>query len=165
MNEADDFEGIYRGYVRQIYSFIYRIVGNRSDTEDLTSEVFFRFYKKRKHYEERGKMLSYLFRIAHNAAIDHFRRKKETISYDDRIAVDEDFDIPDTPEETAAERLEMLSAIERMKPVEREILTLYYLEEMSVKQICRIIGKNESAVKTALYRARHSLQKEVSYGK
>src|SRR3989338_7870449 len=70
------FEGVVQEYHRDILNFLYRLVGNRTEAEDLAQEAFIKAYKKLETLQEPEKMKSWLFSIARNVTIDFFRRNK-----------------------------------------------------------------------------------------
>ena len=77
--EKDAFTLLYQEYVTPIYRYIYFRVGRADQTEDLTQEVFLRVLKKIGSYRYKGKPFkSWLFRIAHNLVIDHYRQTKKS---------------------------------------------------------------------------------------
>ncbi|MCD6579568.1 RNA polymerase sigma factor [bacterium] len=153
------FNFIYDKYIYQIYGYLYHMVKDKMIAEDIASEVFFKLYKNIRKYEERGNFRSYIFRIAHNMAVDYFKKNKIMFSYRD------DLKIKDEPEETDDEKRFFLKKLEEklssMGEKERELIMFYYFEEMSLKEIGIILGIKENAAKTALFRARQKLIKEV----
>jgi len=70
------FEMLYRRYEKPVFSFIYRIIMNTVDAEDLCQETFFRVAREKKKYKATGKFKTWLFRIALNLCRDRLRRKK-----------------------------------------------------------------------------------------
>lgn len=68
-----------------LFNFFLRLTGNRSTSEDLVQEVFIRILKYRATYRGEDKFLGWMYRIAHNAHIDHLRRHKETVALDDQF--------------------------------------------------------------------------------
>ena len=153
------FNYIYEKYIYQIYGYLYHMIKDKMIAEDLASEVFFKLYKNIKKYKEKGNFKAYIFRIAHNIAVDHFKKNKIVFSYKDDMKIEEE------PEETDDEKKYFLDKLEeKLKNIgkkERELIIFYYFEEMSLKEMGNILGIKENAAKTALFRAREKLKKEV----
>ncbi len=160
-NNTSGFDFLYDKYSRLMYSYMYRMIGNGSEVEDLTSEVFFKIYKNIKKYRESGKFKSFIYRIAHNTAIDYLRRKKEVISYDDTIEIPVENEVLFSNEEKNT----LMIGLNNLKQSDREILIMFYYDQLQIKEISSIIKKSVSAVKVALSRARERLKKEVVYEK
>ncbi len=153
------FEEIYKKYADKIYNYFWYRVGHQKDTaEDLTQETFLRAFKHLARFQNRGySYLSYLLAIAHNVLVNYYRSHKLI-----PLSVFEGIDIP-VPEEIT-NYLENKITIEQLKEAlntlsgaEKEITLMRYRDEMSIKEISKITGKSENAVKLILSRARKKL--------
>src|SRR6476620_7211165 len=71
---AGSFEELVRRYQRPISAYVYRMVGNYESALDLTQEIFIKVYSSLRRYREEFKFSTWIYKIAHNAAIDHLRR-------------------------------------------------------------------------------------------
>ncbi len=154
------FDHIYKEYSGRIYGYLIRMVGKPSEAEDLTSEVFFRFYKGIGKYKDRGMLSSFIYRIAHNAAMDYFRKSKRIIlSYDDNIqsSKEEKEESPYSEEE----KMMLKAGMSRLSAKDRELLIMFYISGLSIKEIAGSLGKSVTAVKVSLKRARDRLKIEV----
>jgi RNA polymerase sigma-70 factor (ECF subfamily) len=157
-------EELYLLHFDRIYSYLHLSVGSRHDAEDLTMKTFVKMLEAIGRFQWRAVPFSaWLFRIAHNLAMDHFRANR-------RWQPEEE--IPETvqgeessAEEQALESLgqtSMLELIDRLSPEQRQVLTLKFVFRFSNAETATILGKTEGAVKSLQHRALASLQKHVS---
>ena len=157
-------EELYLLHFDRIYSYLHMSVGSRHDAEDLTTQTFVKMLEAIGRFQWRSVPFSaWLFRIAHNLAMDHFRANR-------RWQPEEE--VPETVhgEESSAEeqalaslgQTSMLTLIERLSPEQRQVLTLKFVFRFSNGEAASILGKTEGAVKSLQHRALASLQKHVS---
>jgi RNA polymerase sigma-70 factor (ECF subfamily) len=162
--DRDALEELYLLHFDRIYSYLHMNVGNRHDAEDLTTQTFLKMLESIGRFQWRSAPFSaWLFRIAHNLAMDHFRANK-------RWQPEED--VPEAPgsEEPSAEfqamhtigRQSMLELIEDLSDDQREVLTLKFVFSFSNAEVATILGKTEGAVKSLQHRALASLQKHIT---
>lgn len=162
----------YELHVDTIYRFIFRLLGNPTDAEDMTAETFLRAYQGWSELLDPEALRSWLFRIAYNACIDLLRRRQQhpTISFD-KTATEETaqmLTIPEASTESPLSRLmhnesaEFLhAALLQLRPIDRTVLVLGELEDMPNREIAQIIQRSEIAVKSLRQRARNALHNEV----
>ena len=154
-------------YQRPVFSIIVRMVRNAQLAEDLTQEVFVKAFRALPSYDHRRKFSSWLFKIAHNATIDHLRKGRlTTVPLEDPTSDGSDWleSIEDSsavdPHEMR-ERAELAAILERaigeLRPAYREVMMLRHREELSYREIGEITGLTLAAVKTNLHRARKEL--------
>ncbi len=160
--DTNALAAIYDRYESKIYSYIYHRVGNPNLAQDLTSQVFLRMLEAIQN--ERAWKTSFsgwLYRIAHNLVIDHYRRRGRStqVSYDDMPYLVSDKEGPEHAAERsfAAERLR--SAINRLTEEQAQVVTLRFLEDLSIAEVAAAMGKTEGAVKALQYRAVMSLRR------
>jgi RNA polymerase sigma-70 factor (ECF subfamily) len=159
--EASAFGLLYDRYQPQIYRFIFLKVSRREEAEDLTHQVFLQALQHIGDYEDVGfPFTSWLYRIARNEVIDHYRTKRRTVSMDD---VDpEYFAVLDRAMEDAERRLDarrVTDAVKQLKPEYQDIIIMRFVEELSPKEIAVALQKSEGAVKLLQHRAVKQLQK------
>ena len=156
-------EELYLIHFDRIYGYLHMSVGNRHDAEDLTTQTFLKMLEAIGRFRWQSAPFSaWLFRIAHNLAIDHFRAGK-------RVQPEEEVPEPNGVEESSAEeqaldsmgRARMLELIDRLAAEQRQVLTLKFLFGFVNAEVARILGKTEGAVKSLQHRALASLQKEL----
>src|SRR5213596_115869 len=159
----DALEELYLLHFDRIYSYLHMSVGNRHDAEDLTTQVFVKMLESVGTFRWRSAPFSaWLFRIAHNLAMDHFRANK-------RWQPEEEVPEPDPGEGSAAEeealeaigRQSMLELIEGLSNEQQQVLTLRFVFNFSKIGRASILDKTEGAIKSLQHRALASLQRQL----
>jgi RNA polymerase sigma-70 factor (ECF subfamily) len=161
--DRDALEELYLIHFDRIYSYLHVSVGNRHDAEDLTTQTFLKMLEKIGTFRWRSAPFSaWLFRIAHNLAMDHFRSRR-------RWQPEEE--VPEAPgsEEPSAEleamqtigRESMLQLIDRLSPEQQQVLTLKFVFNFPNAEVAAILGKTEGAIKSLQHRALASLEKQI----
>jgi RNA polymerase sigma-70 factor (ECF subfamily) len=158
--DPNRFGEIYQLYVKRIYRYLYSRVGDVQEAEDLTAQTFLAALENIDRFREDGCFPAWLFGIARNKVVDHYRRTRKNIPLDEQ-----DGHSP-AGEPLAniirSERAEALLALIRELPEgERELLRLRYLAEMSFRDMACALKKNEDAVKKSLYRLLERLQRQL----
>lgn len=154
-------------FQRPVFTLIARMVGDAMTAEDLAQETFLKAFRRLSTYDRERKFSSWLFKIAHNTAIDHLRRRRlTTVSLEAGEELDADYDPAlvdpeaETPEE-AAQRSDLARHLERalasLRPEYREILVLRYREGLAYNEIAEVMQVPLGTVKTHLHRARREL--------
>jgi RNA polymerase sigma-70 factor, ECF subfamily len=156
-------EELYLIHFDRIYSYLHVSVGNRHDAEDLTTQTFLKMLEKIGKFKWQAAPFSaWLFRIAHNLAMDHFRANR-------RWQPEEEVPEPEPDEATSAEagalesigRKSMLELIDELSPEQQQVLTLKFVFNFANAEAATILGKTEGAVKSLQHRALVSLQKQL----
>lgn len=153
---------IYDCYESKIYSYVYHRLGNADLAQDLTSQVFIRMLEAIQHERAWTSSFSgWLYRIAHNLVIDHYRRRGRTpqVSVEDVPVLISPTDDPEHLAERSLTSEALRTAIHRLTEEQAQVVTLRFLENMSVSEVAEIIGKTEGAIKALQYRAVMSLRR------
>jgi RNA polymerase sigma-70 factor, ECF subfamily len=162
--DREALEELYLLHFDRIYSYLHMTVGNRHDAEDLTTQTFLKMLESITKFQWRAAPFSaWLFRIAHNLAIDHFRSTS-------RWQPEEEVPEPPGMHETSAEEKafesigsqSMLDMIETLSPEQRQVLVLKFVFDFSNADAATVLGKTEGAIKSLQHRALVSLQKQIS---
>jgi RNA polymerase sigma-70 factor, ECF subfamily len=162
--DRDALEELYLIHFDRIYSYLHVSVGNRHDAEDLTTQTFLKMLESIGKFRWQSAPFSaWLFRIAHNLAMDHFRAAR-------RWQPEEEVPEPEPDESTSAEagalqsigRKSMLELIDELSPEQQQVLTLKFLFNFGNAEAATILGKSEGAIKSLQHRALASLQKQMA---
>ena len=156
-------EELYLIHFDRIYSYLHMSVGNRHDAEDLTTQTFLKMLESIGKFRWQSAPFSaWLFRIAHNLAMDHFRARR-------RWQPEEEVPEPLGEEEPSAElqamhsigRQSMLALIEDLSSEQQQVLTLKFVFNFQNADVATILGKTDGAIKSLQHRALVSLQKQI----
>ena len=157
-------EELYLIHFDRIYSYLHVTVGNKYDAEDLTTQTFMKMLESITKFRWQSAPFSaWLFRIAHNLAMDHFRAGR-------RWQPEEEVPEPAGEEQPSAEleamqsigRQSMLELIERLSPEQQQVLTLKFVFNFPNGDVATILDKTEGAIKSLQHRALASLQKQIA---
>jgi RNA polymerase sigma-70 factor, ECF subfamily len=159
------FEELYLIHYDRIYSYLHFTVGNQHDAEDLTTQTFLKMLQSIERFRWGGAPFSaWLFRIAHNAAMDHFRTSR-------RLQLEGDVQEPVADESTSAEagalasirRKSLLKLIDELSADQQQVLALKFVFGFSNSEAAEIGGKTEGAVKSLQHRALVALHKKLEW--
>jgi RNA polymerase sigma-70 factor (ECF subfamily) len=154
------FGELYDTHVDAVYRYVLYRVREPSDAEDLASEVFTRAFANIHRYRWQGKsFLAWLYTIARNAVTDRRRRERPTVDLDDAYGVAEE---GPTAHDRAVrgEQVDALrGAVKHLTTEQQEVLVLRFVENMSSRQVAKVLGKNEGAIRALQFRALGRLRK------
>lgn len=158
--DAGAFGRLYELYLDRIYRYLYFRLGNVSDAEEMTDEVFVRAWEALPGYQERANpsLLPWLYRIAHNLLIDTYRRRALHTETEPLLAVTER---PPSVEEVVGTKQAMARAVEavrKLDPLSQSVLILRFVEQLSYREIGKIVDKSEGACRVIQYRALSTLR-------
>jgi RNA polymerase sigma-70 factor, ECF subfamily len=162
--DEQTFRPFYERTARPLWSYIYRTSGNATLADDLMQESYYRFLRVRFAEMDQEYMKNYLFRIATNLIRDHWRRTKleppAPVEREGRNAVEEALaDRSGAGEPQMQLQSDVMGAMRNLKPREREMLWLAYVEGSSHREIADVVGLKEQSVRSLLFRARNKLAK------
>lgn len=147
-----DAENIVLKYSDMIYGIAYRYMGNKEDAEDAYSETFLTYFKKERVFESEEHLKAWFIRVAINCCKTLLMKRNYPEDIDElQIAEDER---PFSKDEV----MDLRDAIGKLKQEYREAILLFYMEDMSVREIAAILDTNENVVKLRLSRGRKKLK-------
>lgn len=159
------FDEIFTIYYKPIYFFIYKMVYNVDTAEDITQDTFVKVFKGLSKVETDIKLSPWIYRIAHNACIDHIRKHKITFELLDNVNYENDIkDIKgdDNPEVNYINielRDKINKVMMRLNNRYKTVLILRDYNDLSYKNIAEILGLSEAGIKSLIHRARQEFQK------
>ncbi len=158
------FANLYDHFVDRIYKYVYFKIGNASDAEDLTAQVFLKAWEAIGTYRVTGRPFSaWLYRIAHNAVVDYFRMRRETVPLDGITREDRNANLEElTEHKLTAEALQR--AVRHLTAAQRQVILLRFIEGYSTEEVAAIMGKGEGAIRTLQHRALASLERVFRRG-
>jgi len=154
---------VYDEYQPPIYRYIYRLTGEVEIARDLTSEVFHRFLQAiRNGGGPEHHLSAWLYRAAHNAVVDHYRRRERQ----QHLPLDEELvSATGDPAEMAERRrsaAQVRAALQHLTPDQQQVIALKFLEELSNEEVAAILEKPVGAVKSLQHRALAALQRHLA---
>jgi RNA polymerase sigma-70 factor, ECF subfamily len=156
---------LYEENFDRIYRYIVLKIGDRTEAEDMTQQVFLNVLKSISSYKWQGMpFTSWLYRIAHNQIVDHLRKKsrRNLAPLDDSIPA-----TGDDPEHIAVRRIEieeLTVAAKKLTAAQQEVISLRFAAELSVAEAAKVMGKSEGAIKALQHSAIIALRKVLSPG-
>ncbi|MGJ7909330.1 RNA polymerase sigma factor SigX [Neobacillus sp. LXY-1] len=161
------FDELYQKYHQDVFQFLFYMVRNREQAEDLVQEVYIRVFKSYNRFEGKSSEKTWLFSIARNVAIDFFRKQKgwkEKIldKFDwSTTQVKDDFPIP---EEITVQNEEIQCVYKCMEYCtidQRAVVLLRFIHDLSIAETAQTLGWTESKVKTTQHRSLKILRKQM----
>jgi RNA polymerase sigma-70 factor (ECF subfamily) len=143
---------LYKG---RIFSFVYRMVRNYHDAEDITFDTFVKCFRYLSRFDTSKKFTTWLFTIAHNTTRDFFRKNKQEYEYFDETHAAPDDLAGEYEKKRKLERIEQCLA--QLPPIDRELVILFHHEEHTYQEISSILDLPITTIKTRLHRARKKL--------
>jgi RNA polymerase sigma-70 factor (ECF subfamily) len=162
----DGFEALVRRYQRPITGYIFRMLGDYEASLDVSQEVFIKVYNSLSRYSSDYKFSTWLYRIAHNAAIDHMRRNSvspqslETENADGtyQLQIESPNPTPEQDRERSEWRTEIEKVVKRLPSAYRELILLRHSQDLSYDEIAEVTGLPLGTVKNRLFRAREMMR-------
>jgi RNA polymerase sigma-70 factor, ECF subfamily len=166
----DGFEELVRRYQRPIAAYVYRMVGDYEAALDLTQEVFIKVYNSLRRYRSEFKFSTWIYKIAHNAAVDHLRRyggtraatgltgEFEGEQYE--LPLESSRPSPELESEKAERRAEIELVVRGLPVAYRQLVLLRHSHDMSYEEISEVTGLPLGTVKNRLFRAREAMRQQ-----
>jgi RNA polymerase sigma-70 factor (ECF subfamily) len=158
--DQNAFGHLYEIYFERVYRYVLSLLREYSDAEDVTAEVFIKVMRALPRYSERGKFTTWLFRIARNETFNYVKKKHRRRE----MPLLENIAIQDDPEVEIDER-ELLGktfqAMHYLTDLQREVLSLRFGEELSIKETAELMGRSIQAVKFLQVSALRALRRQL----
>ena len=153
-------ESVFDKYCDTVYRLAYARVQNKFDAEDILQTVFLKLCREKCAFNDAEHLKAWLLKVCRNLYLNSLRRSKRITELDERLA---------DQSETALEQIirkeeyrALYHAISLLNSSYKEVITLFYFEDLSVKDIALVTGKSETVVKVTLFRGREALKKILS---
>ncbi len=163
-NDPQAFGELYLLYVQPVFRYLFSRMGNSSEAEEATAQTFLAALERFPKYRHKGYFASWLFSIARNKAMDHFRKQRKEASLDEAGQIPADANL--LRQVIKTEQMTALSKLIRALPDDQqELIRLRYVAELPFAEIGHLLGQKEDTVKKSLYRllARLKAQLEDSH--
>jgi RNA polymerase sigma factor (sigma-70 family) len=146
---------LFDRYQMPLFNFFYKLTANRTTSEDLVQEVFFRILKYRHSYRPGTPFRAWMYRIARNARVDQFRKHRLEVTWDPEI---EPAVIPGDSAQQKQETERLHQALLQMPEEKKEVLILSRFQGLKYEEIAHLLGCEVNTVKTKVHRALQELR-------
>ena len=168
----ESFEELVRRYQRPIVGYIFRMLGDYDSSLDVTQEVFIKVYNSLHRYSSDYKFSTWLYRIAHNATIDHIRRNSANTQSIETDCGDGSYQLqiesrdpsPEKERERKEWKAEIEAVVKRLPTAYRELILLRHSQDLCYDEIAEVTGLPLGTVKNRLFRARE-MMREIFIGR
>ncbi len=154
---GDAFQTLLLRHVDGIYNFTFRLVGNREAAQDITQEASIKAWKNIDRFNTGEKWKTWIYAIARNTAIDYLRKKRSLSFTDTELASGQnpaidnqeaDEPLPDNMAMQIEDKALLERALTELSPLYREVVYLYYYEDMTLQEIANLLDKPIDTVKS-----------------
>lgn len=163
--KAEAYRALVERYQDMVYNLCFKILLDEDEAKDAAQETFIKAYQALNSFREQSKFSTWLYRIASNMALAKTRRKKRVVPLEDARNVASEGQTGDHQPDSMSqeERSRYLHlALAQLEENDRLLLSLYYLEEVSMDETAEISGLDKNGVKVRMHRARKKLYTVLS---
>ena len=153
------FEQLFEIYQGRLTYYVRRLIDDQAQAEDITQASWLQVYRKIGKLKNPESFSTWLYRIARNEVYRRFRRMKKELELNEQQLPADTVEPEDDFAAVAAEKVH--AGLEKLKPAYREVLTLYFLENMSYKQIAEVVGCNLGTIRSRIFNAKAALRKLI----
>lgn len=141
----------YQGQVRRF--FLHQTLGDRMQSDDLSQETFIKAYRQIASFRSLSSFPTWLYSIAYNVWLDHLRAKRQTIQLDEALPVASE----EGKNNAVDTKIDLYEALKLLTDAERTCITLFYLDDLPIRQVANITSMPESTVKSHLSRGKQKM--------
>ena len=168
--DAEAARTLFAPYEKPLFGYLWNMLKNQQDSEDALQDTFCKALNALPKYKEDNHFKSWLYRIAHNTAVDQIRKRRKVVVMDDVHPTDAESDAQPTPTQALNKKeqyRDLKNAVASLTQKEREVVTLRFLSDLSFKEIAQITGEPIGTVLSRVSRAKDhlkSLIKQTCHG-
>ena len=173
--DKDAFRELVESHKKKVYYLAYDLVGNPSDAEDVSQDVFLKAFRAFGTFKRDARLGAWLYRITYNTAIDHLRRRGISAETVDEAVLEANLDRvareapspamdPARTAESVMLQDRIARALEKVSPQEKAVFLLRHYDDLMLKDIAEVLGLSLGSVKSYLFRAVKKLQRELGAG-
>jgi RNA polymerase sigma-70 factor, ECF subfamily len=162
--DSEAFTRLYDGYVERVYRYIYFRISDDIATEDLVSQVFLKAWQNLDRYKIGGSpYIAWLYTIARNLVIDHYRSKREMVPLEEAIALPSDLQSPDEEAQLHFDLEALRDALQFLTGDQQQVLVLKYIAGLPNENIAKLMNKREGTIRGLQMRGLQILAKYMHH--
>lgn len=160
IGDAEAFGGLYERYLDAIYHYVFYRVNGRQEAEDLTASIFLRAWQALESNPPReAPFRLWLYRIAHNAVVDHYRTRKDQVELEAAVHLADPIEGPEALLARQERANVLKQAMRQLKEAHQQVLACRFIVGLSHAETAVVMSRNEEAVRALQYRAVNALRK------
>ena len=157
--EAAAVGDLYERYLQSIYRYVYYQVKDPVDAEDLTETVFLKAWEALPRARPKASTFrAWLYRIAHNAVVDRYRRRRPTVPLDHALEAQDAAPLPEQRVEREEEMARLAAVLAQLKPRYRQVILCRFISQLSHAETASVMGTSEGNVRVLQHRALAKMQ-------
>ncbi len=158
--DPEAFAKLYDAYVERVTRYVYFRVSKNIDAEDVVSQVFLKAWENLDRYKMGSSpFIAWLYTIARNLVIDHYRTKKDALPLEEAIALPSEMEMPDEEAQTRFDLQAMRDALQFLTSDQQQALILKYIAGLPNDSIAKIMNKQEGTIRGLQMRGLQTLSK------
>lgn len=161
-NKEEAYIELINLYGNRLARTLFLMTKDKSEAEDIVQETFIRVFKNIKNFRGNSSIYTWIYRISQNIAKDRFAAKNSSTAYEDSIELSQD-----NIEEiiiTGIDREILRMEIDRLKFLYKQVIVLFYFEDLTIREISEILEEKETTIRSKLHRGRKLLKKALQEG-
>jgi len=160
--DSEAFAHLYDAYIERVYRYVYFRVSDEQTAEDLASQVFLKAWEGLERYQINGSpFVAWLYTIAHNLVIDHYRTHKDSVALEEIIPLASEDESLDEQVGAMFDLEIMREVLQFLNEEQQQVLTLRFIAELPTQHIAKVMGKREGAIRALQMRALQMMAKHM----
>lgn len=156
--DREAFGDLYELYLDELYRYVFYRVNHRLDAEDLTEQVFLKAWEKLSHFRGEIPFRSWLYRIARNTVVDHYRTRKQTEPLNEANSPIDPVTPPEAHVLNREETNRIVTVIARLAPLQQDVLLLRFIMGLSAEETAQVLDRSAGSVRVTQHRALKEMQ-------
>jgi RNA polymerase sigma-70 factor (ECF subfamily) len=158
LGDKEAFGDLYELYLDELFRYVFYRISNKADAEDLTELVFLKAWEGLPGYRGTVPFRAWLYRIARNAIVDHYRTRKQNVPLDEDVPLADTEDHPEQQVLFQETTEQLIDAISMLSPLHQDVLVLRFVNGYSTAETAQILERNVGTVRVLQHRALKAMQ-------
>ena len=159
--DKKSLEKLLGKHLQGIFNMCYRYSLNEDDSNDITQEVCIKIVKNLSKFKFKSSFKTWVYRITYNETINYLKKNKQNLSFEEESYKIESINTPEKELEKKEIYKIITKEINKLDETSRNIILMYYYDDLKIKEISQIIWINENTIKTKLKRAKQFLKPKI----